>query len=422
MVVIFWIAAMLHAPFLPSALSDWLGGMFSESEIVDYTGGEAIIPLDLDITPHGLEAEPGGAPETPGGSEPDGVPIQAPPEPTEDAPDAGPELDAGVDASPEEELDAGVPDAGPEEDAGPDEVDGGAKRPGAPAIEKPTEMAGPKTLSDGNYVQVLIAGYRIRNHPLGERAGNLFTTIPEWKSFFAGSDINPITDLDNILLSGPQFRDSKDVVAVIELNVPPQKVHKAIDNLVKRSKGEWLKGTPVPAARAKADRAFRLFALVPQKKLLVVMPLSKKDELGTLKQMKSFKRTSKAGIVVYLAEPHKPFGRVVKIPKSIFWMRLSVVPDADGGATLHLEGKDESPAAAAKHATQLTKDVNAVIDRQIPNLILISRKTFIDRFEFTADGSLVRSTVKVSPGQLSATLTVIETWLRTLNSRKRKKK
>jgi len=273
----------------------------------------------------------------------------------------------------------------------------------------------------GSHFQVLIAGYRLRNHPMGEPAGDLFSTLPGWKSHIAGSDFNPVTDLDNVLLSGPLFRDSTDVVAVVELNVSPEKLHEAVDNLVKRSKGEWLKGTPVPVARVKVDRAFRLIALVPDKKLVVVLPLSKKSELGALKKMKRFSRTSKASIVVYLDDPHMTFGRVMKIPKSIFWMRLSLVPESDGGATLHLEAQDESPEAAANHAAQLTKELNAAIDCSIPKLNLSSRKALIDRFEFEADESIIRTSVIASPAQLSATLSTIESWLRSLETEKLKK-
>jgi hypothetical protein len=112
---------------------------------------------------------------------------------------------------------------------------------------------------------------RIRKHPLGGRIGKLLGSVYQWRDFFGPAALDPIRDVDQIVVVGPQFRDSSGVVAVLKLNVPDERVRLAIDALVKSDpEGQWL-DAGAPSAIAHADRAPREFVL-PAPGIVVVTP------------------------------------------------------------------------------------------------------------------------------------------------------
>ncbi|HVK64426.1 MAG TPA: hypothetical protein VM694_08130, partial [Polyangium sp.] len=354
-VVALTIALLLHLPLLPTRLFAWLSVLFGDPiEMVDMEG-EVVIPIDLDLVPGETRAS-ASAPD-PGPTAAESDPAAEPTKQAEIKPkkkaepaDAGPDAEA-PDAGPDAETeDAGVNDAGPEDagvaDAAPLDTDGGTQAPdaGAPVAELPDagadadadavakveldagpDAGGPKLkdplaaagsaadiASKNPNVQVLIAGDRIRKHELGTWFSRILVGIPQWQSFFKDTPIDPIRDLDHLLIAGPQFRDSRKVVAVMDFNVPEPKIRAAIEAIVKRSDppGRWLEDAPVPAAIAKADKGERIFALVPGKRILVVLPADAKGELAKVKSTKGFNTSSGVGIALSLATPLdllKPF-------------------------------------------------------------------------------------------------------------------
>lgn len=463
-VVALTIALLLHLPLLPTRLFAWLSLLFGEEMSMVDMEGEVVIPIDLDLVP-GETAAPAPEPE-PVAAEPDPAaePIKkAEPKPKkkkEEPADAGPDAEA-PDAGPDAEAeDAGVSDAGPEDagspDAGPLVTDGGTEVPdagapiaelsdagadaeavakaepdagpdaaapmpvaelpdagadaGGPKLKDPLAAAGsPAEIASKNpNVQVLIAGDRIRKHELGTWFSRILVGIPQWQSFFKDTPIDPIRDLDHLLIAGPQFRDSRKVVAVMDFNVPEPKIRAAIETIVKRSDppGRWLEDAPVPAAIAKADKGERIFALVPGKRILVVLPADAKGELAKVKSTKGFNKSSGVGIALSMVTPHRAFkGLPFEIPDTFKWMRLSVTPTDDGGADVLLEAQDKDADLAQKHAGDLGPIVEGFRKVEIP---------FLGRFEvlgptpFVAEGDLVRATTHVTNKQLKYIMSAVE--------------
>ncbi len=343
--------------------------------------------------------------------------------------DAG--LDAAADAGADAEPQAGIPDGGAlpidPADAGPDAgpiaaldagADGGpdaglvasSSDAGAPTVKEPLSQAGgPSQLAgkDPN-VQILIAGDRIRSHALGRGFGNILRSIPEWQDFFQNTNIDPIKDLDHMLLAGPRFKgDSSQVVAVMDYNRPDKDIRDAVDGIVTRANGTWIKDAPVPAARAKAQKADRIFALVPEKNLLVILPGKEEGQLKKLKALKAFSKSSPVAIVISMVTPSRPFKGILPIPESFKWLRMGVTPTKEG-ATVSLEAADASPEEARKNAQLLTAAVDLV--RRIENPIPFGPKTIeaFNKVEFVADGNLVRAEVKLSMAQLTAIMALAE--------------
>lgn len=420
------IAIVAHLPFLPLNLGGWMGLLSSRVEVTDLHG-ETIIPIDLSME---LPSDPGGATDGGGdGSKPgEGdvvvVPVaSAPPPPSASAPppvmsasappvasaDTPPPI-ASASAAPTASVDPDDPeriyDDDPPAASSAEPIASAPVKPEAPkaGVGDPMKAAGgaSKVAGDSPNVQVYLASDRLRTHRFGADFGRLLTALPQWASFFQGTGIDPIHDLDHVLIAGPQFRDFRQVVAVMDYNVSSAKIKKAIDQLVVNNHGEHLENTPVPAATLipSFDRSPRILAHVQSKHLLVLLPADAKGKLSELKSMSSFPK-SQVGILISMVTPGRAFrGGMVNIPESIKSGRLSVTPNADGSALVQLELLDASAEQAAAHAEGLTSDMD-----QVRGLPLASK--FIDRVEFTASGPKISGVVTVSRQQLAMILALV---------------
>ncbi|NUO47887.1 MAG: hypothetical protein HOV80_03420 [Polyangiaceae bacterium] len=360
------IALLLHLPFMPFARFFTLGlfdFLFDETEETDE---EAVVPLDL-VLEDSVDEVP---------AQKEAVTEIATPEPGGEA-----VVDAGVDAS------KGIEDAGPDASKDGGAVDAG---PDAPPPPKPTKQEpladnqAVKTLSGNNpnNVQIVLVGSRLREHPVGAKLGGLLPTIKQWEPFFKDTGINPIDDIDAMIITGPQVRISGDVIAIMKFNGDMETVEAAVQGIAEKNEGERLDDTPVPAWKVTTDKSLRIFALVPDKKLLYVLPWPKqtkadkakkldKDEwakearkradaqLARIKVAK-FQDFSKEtyAIDAYMIEPYKLVSKtgeialgpvtVQLIPQTLKSMRLRVTPnggDADVSITFQAKEKDDAELA-----------------------------------------------------------------------------
>ncbi|MFO0762312.1 MAG: hypothetical protein U0359_38085 [Byssovorax sp.] len=402
------VAFLLHAPLFPTGIGQWIRMLLSGGA-QDYNDADAqaIIPIDLDLA----------GPESPA---PSNAALAATAESPAHAPDeTNGASDAGVDAAPGAGLDAGAAsDAGadasaprkrPEpKDAGP--ADAAPPDAAPPPIRDPIAAAGGagSVSSKEANVQVLIAGKALRKHPLGASFSRLLVLLPSWRQFFEGTPIDPIRDIDHVLITGPRFKDdSSKMVAVMDFNLPESKIKDAIGSLAERTNGGWIDDAPLPAAKARVAAGDRIFAIVPGKKLLVVLPLEAKDQLGGLKQTKGF-RSSPVGVVISLLNPARPFAGLFPVPDTLKWLRVAVTPTADGGADVALEAGDKSPEEAKKHAADLTLalDQVRVIDA------LLTKIEVLDHTEFFADKDVVKARVHVNSRQLMLIMGNVEQKIR----------
>ncbi|MGK3983206.1 hypothetical protein WME99_09215 [Sorangium sp. So ce136] len=402
------VALLLHLPLLPTPLFSWLEAMFSlRGELADYDAGETIVPIDLDLLADDPSAVAAAPSATGGEGQPSGAGAATPPpapSPPAASASAAPEApDAGAPTPPRRK---------PPGDAGPDAAgDGGTEdESDHPNLRTPLSAAGApgKLASKDPNVQVLIAGDRLRSHELGEWFGRILTTIPQWQSFFSDTSVDPIRDIDHLLIAGPQLRDSSKVVAVMDYRAPEQVMRAAVDVIVQRSNGAWIEDAPVPAARATAERSERIFAMVPDRRLLVVLPAEEEDQLSKLKSMKGFNKSSAAGIVISMLTPANAFRGVQALPRSLAWMRLTVTPTKDGGADLALTAGDESAEEALAHARELTRTLNALRTINLG----ITRIDVVDEVTFNTDGKVIWSKLHVTNRQLKLIMGFVEQALR----------
>lgn len=384
------VAALLHAPFIPlHGFAAIVAALFGSSDYDD-KDAKALIPIDLDL----------GEPEAQGA---------AAKKPVEEG-----AIDAGVmDGGPSDAgvMDAGPGDAGPKAplDGGPpaDAGDGGPADAGPPPIRDPIVAAGGagSIAAEHPNVQVLIQSSVIRKHELGSWFSRVLVTIPEWQSFFTDNPLDPVNDIDHLLITGPRLKgDTSKMVAVMDVGVSAERLTDVVGGIVKRNNGAWLDDAPEPirAAHVKVGGAERIFAIVPNKKLLVILPEGAKDQLDKLKKAKGF-RTTSAGVVISLMTPARPFADYFPLPKDMKKLRLVLTPTKEG-ADLAIEAIDASPADAKKHAPEITRDFEArrKVDMGITLVEVLPPVTF------TAEGAVIRGSCKVPMNKLRMIMSFVE--------------
>ncbi len=286
-------------------------------------------------------------------------------------------------------------------------------RPKADGVGHPVAMSGVSSeVVDSNAnVNLLLLTERIRRHPLGPRIGKLIVNFPQWSSFFESGEIDPVRDINRILVVGPQFRRSADVVAILEHGMPAPIVRAAVDRLVQRPpRGRWLK-SKMPAARAHADRAERLFVLSAPN-VLVVAPPHLERQLLAAPPTGFPSPEGDAALVAHIKTPWRALmGLPFRLPESIAWLRLDVVPLEDGGAQVRISAEDADARQAAEHAQSLSVALNALTNPDLGALgALVGLRSiaFVDKIQFQARNERITGQVRVSPRQLDRLLTYTE--------------
>lgn len=336
------LALVAHLPMMP--FSRYLGGIFefNPDEVTEEDDEPAIIPVEIDISGELPDRAEKTAPTAP-------PPAPPPPEPEATTPPAPPV------PAPEPEP---PPPPKPKRESPADEIDDVKKLNKNP-----------------NNVTITLVGSQLRQHPVGAKMGALLADNAQWEGFFAGSNIDPVKDIEVMVITGPRMRISGQVISILKFTAGMDRVREAVDRVVVKGGGEWLEGAPIPAARASAEGHERVFALVPDKSLLYVFPSSYPDakkrkrlkksggleaalanarkavdkELEKIKSGTFAERaTPEFAIEAYMVEPWKlqgsdgkvdlpVVGGVELIPKNLDQARLTVVPqggDADVSLTL----------------------------------------------------------------------------------------
>src|SRR5690606_1374831 len=99
-------------------------------------------------------------------------------------------------------------------------------------------------------VNIYLAGDVLRTRALSEDFGALLTSVPQWQALLGGTGIDPLKHFDHVLISGPQMRDPQWILVTLQFNLPAERMKKAIDVVVERTKrgSKWLDGYDVPVA------------------------------------------------------------------------------------------------------------------------------------------------------------------------------
>jgi len=421
------VSLLLHLPLTPWAALVGLIGLWSPPAEDVASPPITSIPVDLiedqlPQAPESAQSEPESAPDNAGVGEPSAPkpkpkpkPKDAPVKPQDaGAPDAD-DADAEEDDAAKAEADAGVRHL--EADAAAPQGDAGPTDAGARPLSDPTVVSGVKQVADSNAnVRLTIYTAKIRENPLGQRLGPLLRSLYQWRDFFGPTAIDPIRDIDQIYIVGPQLRDSSNVVAILRHHVPASRMHTAVDALVRadRAGGMWL-DAPVPAAAAHADGAERRFILANPTTVIVAPPSAYAGALAAGKMVHLLPSSGPEAAMIYLATPWRAFlGWPVQVPQSIKWARIRITPTDDGGATAELEAEDDSEEHARDDAAYLTRTANALSQLNLGLLgSLLGQQThkFIEHVAFDSSGKTIRGQAQITAAQLSSALDMASAFL-----------
>jgi hypothetical protein len=142
----------------------------------------------------------------------------AEPTPPPSAPSAATAAPRPKNDAPDPVLDAGVPDPDPDPDpaadpaADPDPETGPETDPAALPVASPT-LTGPSRIPPGAQLALRIDMKRIRESPLGPDVTSFLHGVPDWRLLLDGSGIDPVSDLDRLLIATPNLERSKLVLA-----------------------------------------------------------------------------------------------------------------------------------------------------------------------------------------------------------------
>ena len=399
------VAVALHAGLVGGQLVGWLRDLF-DGPSLGQMDGDTLVPLDLDLLDDGpsLEGDKLGDSRPGAGAKP------APPPPS-----------PGLATSP---VASAVPPPPATASASAPAVSASAPPPPPPGpkVREPVAAAGgPGKLAKDPNVQILFSSDVLRKHPTAEGFGRVLRTIPEWKQFLAGTNLDPIQDFDHVLLAAPQLAgDSSKAVVVLDYRASDEAMRATLDQVVAGAKGTWLADAPVPTARARVQGADRLFAHIAQKNLVAILPDGASEQLSKLPKMKGFSKSGRAAMVISIVTPHRPFGPLVPtLPRTFKWMRVEVRPAPGGDADVILELADASPEEAAKHVEAVTSIVEKVRTLDIRGIGSVERR--VARFamggdpfepvEFKAERDIISGKARVTAKALSAILRLAETLL-----------
>lgn len=298
-----------------------------------------------------------------------------------------------------------------------------------PAAPGPTETFGdPVALSgsageiaDSNAnVRLILFNRVVRAHPLGTQIGGLLSRTPQWRDFFGPSQIDPVRDIDQVLIAGPQLRDSSQVVAVVEHRLEGARIEAAFGALVARS-GAWINREKL-IARARADRAERLFS-APSERVVVVAPPSFEAQIQALGPDVSFPPSADdVAVTAYLVTPHRATrGIGIQIPESIKWVRLDLRPLPDGGARLKILAEDGSAEEAREHAllfeTLIVQATSLDLGKfggfgSLAKLALgAKKKEYLKSVKFTNRGAMIDGTLEATEEQMQTAVDMLDAFL-----------
>lgn len=298
-------------------------------------------------------------------------------------------------------------------------------------VEPPVVPAGPFAdpvalsgaageLADSNaHVRVLIDNGVIRQHPLGRQVGALLARTPQWRDFFGPTGVDPVRDVDRVLIAGPQLRDSSNVVAVVEHRLADAAIQAALTHLVERD-GRWLRREP-PLALARADRAERVFA-APRSGIVAVAPPSAEKSVRQLGPKLNFgPRAPGVAVQAFIDRPSRPARALgLRIPDSFEWLRAEVLPLPDGGVRVKLLMQDGSAEEARKHARELQKSLRAAVDSVLGGLPLLgglnqllggTAHKPVERIDFFAEKDQVQGLIEMTGPQLKTVTDLLDAFL-----------
>jgi hypothetical protein len=323
-------------------------------------------------------------------------------------PDAGNRRDANVPDAASDASDGSAETglAGPGTDGAVALADGGAGS--GPRDPQAIVGAAGAIQADVVLVMLVVNAEVIRANPVGARMGLLLRGIPQWDEFMSGTEIDPVRDIDWLMISGPSLINTARDVVLVRYAASDSIVDHAIDVVSRKYDrgGRIDSGVPgVRASLAHADRAERVL-LRPQAHVLAVVPPSVAEKVARQLALSRVPAHVRPGEAAYLrlVNPHHP---MPEIPESITEFRVRVVPRSDEGADVFVDGDTNGADVAAQAADDLRK----VVRRHDDAFTALLTHGLLNHVEVTTDGAQVKVHLLATRDQIETLTTLVGDFL-----------
>ncbi|MEM9194234.1 MAG: hypothetical protein AAGF12_33975 [Myxococcota bacterium] len=398
-------------------------------------------------------------PEAPsGGEEPAAEELAAVPPPTPEPaparepveepaalpdPDAGPDasLDAGVDA--EGARDAGVDaDAGDSAagdagtgDGGDGDADGGRRdgsgdgaRDGDAEERGTTGRSGPRVASAGRMpagaqLALRMDMTKIRESPLANDIRRILAVQPDFEAVLGGSGIDPLADLDRVLIASPDPRSRSRVVIAGRHSGGEAQVRRSVESMAQENGGDASFRQEHGVAVANwndADETDRILAMLSPEYFTVSRP---QDLPAILAQARvTAEQHSLVDEAAALLEMQEGAALSITVEGARRYMQMNppeVIPLRLEGSLTEREDQQVEVAvraryANAREATDAVGFWEAQRDRYAvnPMVNLIGMAEPLYDMTFEAEGAEVVATTELSPRQLRFLLSQVESIFR----------
>ncbi|MGB3051326.1 MAG: hypothetical protein WBB42_10035 [Polyangiales bacterium] len=327
--------------------------------------------------------------------------------------------DAPKDEDPEaERIDAGVPldDADTDTDAGLNSF----------PVSPPT-LSGPSRIPPGAQLALRVDLRRVRESPLGPDVTAFLHGIPDWQLLLDGSGIDPVADLDRLLVATPNLQRSKLVLAGRHRRGEGF-ARKSVKRLA-RSRGKFVRwrrrfGVPI-ATWHNLDQTPRTIALLSPKHFSI----SRREDLERVLAMakaRELRNTKKEGLLAARGPDallsmgpdeaislevegvhHFVIGSIKHVP---IRLRLAVRETGADEATVSLLATYESDDLA-REASVYWKKVATFYSQQLIMTLAGFGKT-LRRMDFTPDENRIQVSFKLNADQIRFILSYAEGRLR----------
>ncbi len=179
-----------------------------------------------------------------------------------------PPIDAGVPEDTDTDTDTHTDaDAVTDTDTDTDTDADTDAHPDSPLPVARSALAGPSRIPPGAQLALRIDMKRIRESPLGPDVTRFLEGVPDWQLLLAGSGIDPVADLDRLLVATPNLQRARLVLAGRHRR-EPSFARRSVKRLA-RSRGKpvrWRTRFGVPTAPwHNLDRTMRTIALLSTK-------------------------------------------------------------------------------------------------------------------------------------------------------------
>ncbi len=236
-------------------------------------------------------------------------------------------------------------------------------------------------------LSVLVDLTSVRAHPLAAQLGAL---LGQWQSLLAEPGLDPLRDVDRLLVIGPELRASGRGLAVVQHHLDATQISAVLARALARG----------AAAGATAQERF-YEQISPE--LLLIAP--DRESRRTLHDFALAQPPEGTIGTLYVDTPNRALRNLpFELPSTVHWLRGSIQATADNGFAVDIQAGDENVELAKRDAHQLTRNVLSLKTKY--------HTRFIERAVFEAREGVIVGRLEITPPQVGALLDVLSDYVK----------